>query len=562
MKQKNWVLEYWQQIESGKINVPKKIHRWYKYLAGEVLSPTTDYHYDSDRGQHVIDFFEVFIKHSKGEWAGRPVKLELWQKAMLAGCFGFVDDDGIRRFQRLILIIAKKNGKSLLGSGIALYGLIADGEGGAEIYAVATKKDQAKIVWDESKKMLNKSPALKKRTRSLVTGIHYDATESEYKALASDADSLDGKNVHMVLMDEIHQWKNGRALYDIMADGIASRQQPMIVIMSTAGVIREDIYDEIYDEVDVQIKELDIVDGYRDLRTYPLVYELDDIEEWLDPDCWIKANPNLGVSKSREYLLERVQRAQKNAAARRNLLTKEFNMPQSAATSLFDMEDIYYDAKFDFAKMKPDYAVGGFDLSVRGDLTAAVLIFTKKNDPTLYVESMFWMPEDALDAHVRSDGVPYDVWHKQGFLQICPGNQVDYDMVSDWFEEMRDKHELIIPWIGYDPAYASWLVDKMKTTFGEGAMQVIRQGFMTLGMPFATIEKMIRAHQVNYNENPIMRYCLMCLSVEEDRNGNIMPSKRKSNVKRIDGFSAMLNAWAVLSNNREQYDRLLDYADD
>lgn len=555
----NPVLAYHEKIESGCIIADRKVKRWYRHLAEEIKEPTNEWYYDAARAQHVIDFFQVFLRHSKGRWGGQLIKLELWQMAMLAGLFGFVNSDGHRRFQRLILIVAKKNGKSLISSGIGLYLLMADGEPGAEVYSVATKKDQAKIIYDESRRMRNKSAAIKKRVRAIVSGLYYDEAESFFKALASDADSLDGLNIHGALMDEIHQWRNGRALYNIIADGVSSREQPLIVVTSTAGTVREDIYDEIYDESDEVIASLDEPSGILDWRTFPLIYELDDKKEWIDPDCWIKANPNLGISKPLRYLTEKVELAKKNAKLQRNVLTKEFNVPETSDTTLFTWEEIVNEALFDIKQIKPDYAVGGFDLSVRGDLTAAVVTFMLKDDPTLYVESMYWMPETVLEQHIESDKVPYDLWRDQGLLRICPGNQVDYKMVHAWFCEIQNDLDIYLPWIGYDPAYSSYMIDQLKETFGDDSMRVVRQGFLTLGMPMATIEKMIKAHKVNYNNNPIMRFCLRCLSVEEDRNGNLMPSKRKSTIKRIDGFSAMLNAWTVMSEMKDQYDQMMDY---
>nr|WP_269479241.1 terminase large subunit [Brochothrix campestris] len=261
---------YWKTFKQngGTEIVSKKIYRTYRKLVKDLHDVEGEYYYSHDRAQHVIDFIEKYCKHSKGKMGGKPIVLELWEKAMLASIFGFIDIEGNRKYQRAILIIGKKNGKSLIASAVALYLQVADGEPGAEIYAVATKKDQAKIIWNESRSMVRKSPALRKRIKTKVAEISSEEfNDGVYKPLASDSDTLDGLNVHGALMDEFHQWKHGRPLYDIIVDGIAAREQPLIFMTSTAGVIREDIYDEIYDEAEMTISGYDLDDGYSDERS-------------------------------------------------------------------------------------------------------------------------------------------------------------------------------------------------------------------------------------------------------------------------------------------------------
>ena len=259
----NPILEYWEEIEKGNINVGDKIRRTYKKVVKDIKYPG-EYFYSPKRGNHILEFAENFCRHSKGKCGGKRVKLELWEKAHLATVFGFIDIEGNRKYRESILIVGKKNGKSLLASIVGLYMLTADGEMGPEVYAVATKKDQSKIIWLESKRMVRKSPALSKRVRSLVAELDTDFNDGVFKPLASDSDTLDGLNIHCVLMDEIHQWKQGKALYDIMADGVSAREQPLVYITSTAGTIREDIYDQKYDEAEMVINGYDDPEGYKD----------------------------------------------------------------------------------------------------------------------------------------------------------------------------------------------------------------------------------------------------------------------------------------------------------
>lgn len=243
----NPIMEYWQKIERGEIPVCRKTYQWYKYLADRVQHPDSRMTYNPSRANHVIEFAETFCCPSKGD--GSPVVLELWEKAHLAAVFGFVDQQGYRTCRESLLIVGKKNGKSLLSSIVGIYMLIGDGERGPEVYSAATKREQAKIIWQESARMIRKSKALSRHIKCRVGDISSERfNNGEFKPLSSDYGTLDGLNIHCALMDEIHQWRNGKPLYDILADGVSARNQPLIYITSTAGTIREDIYDTKYGE--------------------------------------------------------------------------------------------------------------------------------------------------------------------------------------------------------------------------------------------------------------------------------------------------------------------------
>ncbi|MEG1687978.1 MAG: terminase large subunit, partial [Angelakisella sp.] len=321
----NPILDYWNEIDSGREIVSQKIRKTYRKIIGDLTRPNGEYFYSPKRANHVIEFGENYCKHSKGKFGGKPVRLELWEKALLATIFGFIDINGNRKYREALLIVGKKNGKSLLSSIVGLYLMVGDNEAGPEVYAVATKKDQAKIIWQEAKRMVKKSPVLLKRIKPLTHELSSENfNEGVFKPLASDSDTLDGLNVHGVLMDEIHQWKNGKALFDIMADGTTAREQPLIFITSTAGTVREDIYDEKYEEAEKAINGYEDQDGYHDEHFIAFVYELDNRREWRDPACWKKANPGLGTIKSLEQLRGKVEKAMQNPALVKNLVCKEF----------------------------------------------------------------------------------------------------------------------------------------------------------------------------------------------------------------------------------------------
>ena len=549
----NPIREYWEKIQSGEINVGQKVYKTYRHIIREMDRNDNEYFYDPRRANHIIEFFENYLRHSKGKCGGQLVKLELFEKAMLATAFGFVDIDGNRQYREVLLIVGKKNGKSLLASGVGLYMLHADGEPGPEIYAVATKRDQAKIIWQEAKRMVRKSPALAKRTRSLVAELDSDWNDGVFKPLASDSDTLDGLNIHCALMDEIHQWKNGRALFDIIADGVIAREQPMIFETSTAGTIREDIYDDKYEEAERIINGYDDPDGYHDEHFLPLIYELDSRNEWTDPDAWIKANPGLGPIKSKNALADKVEKAKANPALVRNLVCKEFNIRETSSEAWMNFEELDNRETYDLQKLKPRYGIGGADLSSTTDLTAAKVIFRVPDDSKLYVLSMYWIAEDLLEKRVKEDQIPYDKWHERELLRLCPGNSVHAKYVKDWFIEVQEKLDIYLPWIGYDSWSAKYWVEDMADYFGQNAMIPVIQGKKTLSDPMKRLHNDLCSKLVIYNNNPIDKWCLANTAYDEDKNGNIQPHKTSKPTRRIDGTAALLDAYTVYLDKRDEY---------
>lgn len=553
----NPIREYWTLIQAGKITVSQKVFRAYRKYTRDLDDATGEWYYDAKRANHVIDFAEKYCRHSKGKMAGKPVILELWEKAHLAVVFGFVNINGVRKYRKSVMIVGKKNGKSLLASIVALYMQVGDGEGGPEVYAVATKKDQANIVWNESVRMVRKSPTLKKRIKALVSGLFSAFNDGVYKPVASDYGTLDGLNIHCVLMDEFHQWKNGRPLYNIMADGVGAREQPLIYMTSTAGTVREDIYDEEYAEAENIINGYDDPNGYQDERTALFIYELDARSEWMDPKCWAKANPGLGTIKNLRTLTEKVNRAKANPAMVKNLVCKEFNIRETVGESWMTFEEVDNRETFDIAVLKPNYGIGGYDLSATTDLTAAVVIFRLPDDENLYVIPMFWLPADLLDKRAHEDNIPYDMWRDQGLLRTCEGNRISYKDVVAWFQEIQETHELYLPWHGYDSWSAAYMVEEMKGTFGSESQEAVIQGKKTLSSPMQNLGADMRAHKIIYNNNPCLKWCLTNVSVDIDINGNIQPIKGTSSKRRIDGFAALLNAYVAMERHLENYKNLI-----
>lgn len=548
----NPVLEYWEEIRCGRVAVPRKVRALYQHLAYEAEHPG-EWYFSSKRSNHVLEFAENYCRQSKGKYGGQLVRLELWEKALLGALFGFIDINGLRRFREALLIVGKKNGKSLIASVVGLYMMVADSEPGPECYAVATKKDQAKIVWGEAKRMVGKSPVLRKRIKPLVAEMTSSFNDGTFKPLASDQDTLDGLNVHCGLMDEIHQWKQGKALYDIIADGVTAREQPLIFMTSTAGVVREDIYDEKYDYAANVINGYSDPDGYRDDRFLPVIYELDRRSEWTDPACWKKANPGLGTIKNEAALREKVERAKQNPQMVRNLVCKEFNIRETSGEAWLTFDELNNPAVFDLADLKPRYGIGGADLSSTTDLTAAKVIFRVPDDAHIYVLSMYWIAEDLVPQRVQEDKIPYDYWIERELVRTCPGNSVHAKYVTEWFIEVQEKLDIYIPYIGYDDWSAKYWVEEMRGYFGDASMINVPQGKKTLSTPMKQLGADLRSKLVVYNNNPVDKWCLANTAYEEDRNGNIQPRKTSKRTRRIDGLAALLDAYVVYQDRMDEY---------
>lgn len=570
------IREYWNAIQDGREVVSKKVYKTYKHLVWKLDHPG-EFFYSPARANHVIEFFENYCHHSKGKFGGKLVELELWEKALLAAVFGFVDLGGNRQYRKCGLVVGKKNGKSLLSSGVGLYMLAADGEAGPEVYSTATKRDQAKIIWQEAKRMVRKSPALLKRIRTLVAELCSDFNDGVFKPLASDADTLDGLNIHCALMDEIHQWKNGRALYDIIADGIAAREQPLIFMTSTAGVIREDIYDDTYEEAEKIINGYEDPDGYHDERTIFFIYELDNRSEWTDPDCWKKANPGLGTIKNYRTLADKVKKAMQNPSLVKNLVCKEFNIRETSSEAWLTFEELDNRDTFhldpeerrfiwchkegdDWQEMElpyPRYGIGGADLSSTTDLTAAKVLFMVPGCAKIFSLSMYWLAEDLLEKRTKEDSIPYDTWFNRELLRVSPGNKVHHKYVKEWFEEVQEQLDIYIAYVGYDYWSATYWVEDMKNTFGASAMIPVHQGKKTLSDPMKRLKNDLGSKIIVYNNNPIDKWCLANTSYEEDKNGNIQPHKTSKPTRRIDGTAALLDAYTILQDKQEEYESMI-----
>ena len=538
----------------GAINSSYKVYRVYKEIVENIINNEESiWEYDSHKANHAIEFVENYCKHSKGKMGGKPFILEVWQKALVAATFGIVHKiSGLRKYKEVLLVVARKNGKSTLAAGIGLYMQLADGEPGAEIYACATKKDQAKIIWLESKRMVKKSKSLLRRVKPLVGELVADFNDSFFRPLGRDSDSLDGLNVHCALLDEIHAWTD-KNLYDVIVDGTTAREEPLIFITTTAGTVRECVYDIKYDEAERVINGYDDNGGYKDDTLLPIIYELDSRIEWFDEECHIKANPGLGTIKRVDQLNNKVNKAKANPLLVKNLLCKDFNIRETSSEAWLTFEQINNDKKFDVLSLKPRYGIGGADLSSTTDLTCATILFKVPNNEEIYIMQMYFLPEDLLEKRVEEDKIPYDIWRDQGLLRTTPGNKVHYKHVTEWFLEIQNEYDVYIFSGGYDSWSANYWIEDMKNTFGQETWQPVIQGKKTLSGSMKNLGADLEKKIINYNNNPILKWCLTNTAIDIDKNNNIQPIKTSNSRRRIDGLASLLNAYVQLERVYDNY---------
>ena len=539
----NYLKEYYDKISTGEIVAGKKIIKIYKKLVEEAEDNSLPFYFDEETGERPIEFIETFCKQAEGE-IGKPIKLELFQKAYIQALFGFLNrDTNTRRFNETMFLVGRKNGKTTMLSAIALYMMIADGEGSAECYSVATKKDQAAKAFKSAVAMRAQSPEIRAIVNKRRTDMYMPSTFSSFEPLSSDSDTLDGLNSHLVIIDELHAIKD-RNLYEVMKQSTSSRRQPLVVMITTAGTVRECIFDDIYNYAN------NVLDGtVKNDAFLPVLYELDKTEEWKDIKCWAKANPGIGTIKQYKYLTEQVQRAKDDFSSKKGVLCKDFNVRSNTDEKWLDFDIVNNEDTFELEELRGSYGIGGADLSSTTDLTCATILIVKNNKK--YVLQHYFIPKEILEQKVSEDNVPYDKWEQRGLLTTCEGAKVNYSYVTDWFYKMHTEFDISAIWVGYDPWGSQYWIEEMQET-GFEMIKVI-QGARTMSNPMKELEADLKEKRVIYNNNPITKWCLLNTSIEVDKNDNIRPVKGKKSKQRIDGAVSLIDAYCVLFEKMNDY---------
>lgn len=546
----NYVKEYNEQLQSGKVVACTEIKSVYKRMCEEMNDDSFPFYFVPEMGEHAINFIEGYCRHYQGDHAGELVKLELFQKAFIQALFGWLErDTNRRRFREYFFEVARKHGKSFLSGCIAIYMMVADGEQGAEIYSAATKLDQAKIIYNVAKNIVDQDADLRALIKSTREGLSFSMTRSLMKPLPNESKSLDGLNIHFAALDEIHEQKD-RNMYDVLRQGMKARKQPLIGCITTSGFRREGLYDSLHNYA------VDVARGnIKDDRLLPLVYKLDSEDEWQEPSCWMKANPGLGTIKSYVQLADDVERARNDSSYLPTLLVKDFDVKQNENSAWLPMSTVINETVVDMDYLMHSYAIGGCDLSAVSDLTCATLILRKPNDDNVYVLQHYFIPEskaDKIDASTVQEA-PYRLWAEQGWITINEGAAVDYSKVTEWFNEMVVKYDIRPLWVCYDRALAGYWQEEMTATGYD--MEKIPQGPFTWSQPMKEMGAAFEMHKVVYQNNPILRWCL-CNTAKKALNKDgietIQPVKIQTH-RRIDGMVSLLNAWVGYVKHYEEY---------
>ena len=546
----NYVRQYVRAIRAGTVTVSEPVRQVYERLDAEAADKSCPYRFSAKLGDHAIRFIETFCRHYEGEHAGQLVKLELWEKAFIQTLFGWVDKKTrLRRFREFFLLVARKNGKSFLSACIMVYMLVADGEAGAQCVSIATKYDQAAIVYKTARKIIEQDADLSALVVPIIGGMEFKLTNSTMKALASKSKTLDGLNLHYCSCDELHAQED-RNLYDVTKQGMKARKQPIFGTITTAGFAREGIYDELY-----EYARSVAMGTVADAHLLPVLYTLDDRAEWTDPDAWAKANPGLGTIKSRQQLADDVERAKHDPSCLPSLLVKDFNVQENASASWLPWAVLKNETVAEADYLNHTYAIGGCDLSATTDLTCATLLIRRQEDPQFYVLQQYFLPKARVEQveHQGRKEAPYRLWAQQGWLTLCDGATVDYNDVTEWFVSMVQERDIRPLWVCYDAALSGYWVPQMTDMGFE--MERIRQGPVTWTYPMKRMKGLFEDHRIVYQNNPILRWCLSNTAAKSSNQrgiDSIQPEKITAN-RRIDGTVSLLNAMTGYYNHEDEF---------
>lgn len=531
----NFIFAYYQAIQDGSVTVGRWIRLMYEYVVKGLQSQS--FFFDQKKANKAIRFIETFCHHCEGR--NDLLKLELWQKAFVSVVFGVVGADGLRQFREVVLIIARKNGKSLFAAAIIAYCVYLDGEYGAKVYCVAPKLDQAEIVYSAFWQTIQKEPELAALIKRRKSDYYIESTNSSVKKIAFNAKKSDGFNPSLTVCDEIASWPGQAGLkqYEVMKSALGARKQPLILSISTSGYENEGIYDEL-----IKRSTRFLLGDSREHRLAPFLYMIDDIDKWNDINELRKSNPNLGVSVSVDYLLEEIAVAEGSLSKKAEFMTKYCNIKQNSSQAWLSNQDVEKacEQPLDMEQFRNCYCVGGIDLSRTTDLTACVAVIEKKG--RLYVFAHFFLPAERLEEATARDGLPYSIYVQRGLLTLSGDNFVDYHDCYNWFRMLIEQYQIYPLKVGYDRYTAQYLVQDMKQ-YGFH-MDDVFQGF-NLTPVIRETEGLMRDGAFDIGDNDLLKVHLLDMAMKiEAESGRCKPVKMSANA-HIDGGAALLDAMTV-----------------
>jgi phage terminase large subunit-like protein len=544
----NYILKYYQGIKDESIIVGSWIKLIYEYIVAGLNSGA--FKFNKKKADAAIEWIEKHCRHTEGELAPGLMKLELWQKALISCVFGIVDEKDKRIFREIVLVVARKNGKSLFASAIANYVFFLDGGYGTRIYCLAPKLDQAEIIYSNIWTQISLDKELKQDTklpvdaqpntaRHRMTDLFIESTNSTVKKIAFSAKKSDGFNPSLTICDEIASWGGDQGLkqYEVMKSGMGARPEALLLSISTAGYVNESIYDEL-----IKRATRFLLGDSKEKRLLPFLYMIDDPEKWNDINELQKSNPNLGVSVSVDYLLEEIAIAEGSLSKKAEFLTKYCNIKQNSSLAWLSTETV---KKMECEELAPEqfrssYCVAGIDLSMTTDLTAACVVIEK--DDVNYVLAKFWMPAEKLEEATLRDGLPYREYIQKGWLELSGDNFIDYHDCFNWLCSLVDEYEILPLQVGYDRYSSQYLITELNNRGFH--CDDVYQGY-NLGPVISEMEGKAKDGKLKIGNNDLLKIHLLNAALKHDNESNRTKLVKMAASDHIDGVAAMLDALTV-----------------
>lgn len=546
----NYILDYYQQIKDGTIIVGEWTKLGYEYIVRGLENKS--FFYSGKKAKAAILFIENYCHHHEGILAPQLLKLELWQKAFISALFGIIDTDGYRQFREAFLVIARKNGKTLLAAAIAEYMTFLDGEHGAKIYFCAPKLHQANLCFDAFWQSISREPELDAMARKRRTDVYIEKTNSSAQPLAYSAKKSDGLNIHLSVADEVAAWAGdgGLKFYQVLKSSMGARKQPLLLSISTAGYEHDGIFDELFKRSTRVLKG-----DSKEKRLLPIMYTIDDISKWNDINELQKSNPNLGVSVSVDYLLEEIAIAEGSLSKKAEFLTKYCNIKQNSSQAFLEYADVEKACgePLQFADFEDCYCVLGIDLSQTTDLTASCAVIQRNGE--FYIFCQFFLPEERIEDAIARDGLPYNEYIKQGLLTVSGTNVVDYHDVAQWCIDLVKKYRIYPMVTGYDRYSAQYLITELEQN--KFKCDDVFQGHQLYPI-IRDFEGLLKDGKIHIGTNSLLKVHMLNAALKMDTELNRGKLVKIKPTDHIDGLAAVIDAFTVRSKWWGQYGRRLE----
>ena len=554
MISKNYILIYYQQIKDGSVTVGRWIEKWYEYIVHGLEEKR--FFFDQKKAARAIAFIQQYCRHHEGPLAPQLITLEVWQKALISVIFGVVDNDGLRQFRECCVVMGRKNGKTLLDAAIACYMMVADGEYGARAFFVASRLDQSRLAFEAFYQMISKDPRLAAKAKKRRTDVYFAESNSSAMPVAFSERKTDGLNPSFVSLDELASWRGDAGLkqYEVFKSALGARKQPLMFGITTAGYENEGIYDELIK------RSTAVLNGNsKETRLAPFLYMIDDPEKWNDIDEIRKANPNLGVSVSVDYMLEEIAIAEGSLSKKYEFLCKYCCVKQSSASCWFPAETVkkMFGHRLRLEDLANSYCLGGVDLSQTTDLTSACIAWQK--DDIIWIHSHFWLPRKRIEEATRRDGIPYQIMIDRGFLSPSGEEFIDTNDVYQWFVRLVKEYKIFPLQIGYDRYSAQEWVQIMEVK-GRFHMESVFQGWNLTGIE-DTFEGMLREGRIrDMDDNDLLKVHMLDAAQQIETGTSAHPRKKLVKLSKnahVDGVAAILDAMCMRATHWAEMGRRL-----